>query len=161
MRRFFISHIRDILFLVLITLVVFYVGYVHYRVHVQSTRELQDCYYRGTVIDRGVIADRSTYRWIIADWVTLDGEAIGRREINAAGFPIHRIKVGDVICSSTPDNLRGLTLVNCATGFAYYPTQLSFIDVMIVVMSGILIWGLVLFSFFRFLGSLHWSSLSS
>lgn len=149
---FFMGVIRGTLIFLIFLVFLGYIVGAHYRVHVQSTKELQDCYYRGTVVDKG---ERYSYRWIIADWITADGDHIGRREINAAGRPINRIEIGDRICAGATGNWRGLAFVNAAVGYAYYPTQISFIDSILVLIFDFCVWVLLIVLVVRFFLSLN------
>ena len=93
---------KSVLWIVLAVYVIFSIV-ACVKVHIQSTKEIQPGCFIGTIVDKGEEQGRSTYRstyrWIIADWVTKDGENLGRREVNASGLPINQLKIGDTITS--------------------------------------------------------------
>lgn len=125
--------------LVLSVMILCFCLYETYKVHVKSTKEIIDGYFIGKIIDKGT-GDRrspykiSSYRWIVADWTTKDGKYVGEREINAAGRPINVLKIGDTIRANGV-NAKGFFWFNFSEGLAYYPTQITPIEMCLAVIT--------------------------
>lgn len=113
------------------------------KVHKISSKEIQEGYFIGTIVDKGETNGKCSYRWIIADWKTSDGKDLGRSEINAGGMPINQLKIGDVITSEA-SNDKGFFWFNVSSGLAYCPSQIGFFDSIIVILFQIGLWILVL-----------------
>lgn len=125
-------------------------------VHLQSSKEIQPGYFVGKIVDLGTeCGRRSCYRWIIADWITLDGEHVSTREINAAGKPINILKKGDTIKAQGSLFLPGFFWFKVACGIAYYPSQISIVNFIIITIFQFLLWIMVIYIGYRIYKSLN------
>lgn len=133
----------------ILSLLLLFCVYQTYKVYVKSNKELSPDYFRGIVIDKGVSGGKCEYRWVIADWYTVDGKHIGTKEINASGRPINLITPGGVIFASGT-NMKGFFWFNCAGGSAYYPSQITPLEIVCAIITQLLLYCLLIWLFLCF-----------